>query len=65
MAVLECLHVDAPSTYRDIAGERVVFGRHPSCEVVIDNAAVSRYHARILQVLVYRVVALPIECYVV
>ena len=49
MAVLECLHSDSPSTFRDIVGERVVFGRHPSCEVVIDNAAVSRYHARILQ----------------
>ncbi|MBM80207.1 MAG: protein serine phosphatase [Planctomycetaceae bacterium] len=49
MAVLECLTGGSDTTYREITGERVVFGRHPSCEVVIDKAAVSRYHARILQ----------------
>lgn len=26
----------------------MVFGRHPNCEIVLDNAAVSRHHAQIL-----------------
>ncbi|MDP7274618.1 MAG: SpoIIE family protein phosphatase, partial [Planctomycetaceae bacterium] len=29
--------------------ERTVFGRHPSSQVVLDNEAVSRHHAQILQ----------------
>lgn len=31
----------------EVAGERVVIGRHPGCEIVLDNAAVSRQHAQI------------------
>jgi serine phosphatase RsbU (regulator of sigma subunit) len=38
-----------PGKVVEITGERVVFGRHPSCEVVLDNAAVSRHHAQILE----------------
>ena len=33
-----------------VAGSRVIIGRHPQCEVVLDNAAISRQHAQILQV---------------
>jgi serine phosphatase RsbU (regulator of sigma subunit) len=36
-----------PGQILEVAGERVVIGRHPSCEIVLDNAAVSRQHAQI------------------
>jgi serine phosphatase RsbU (regulator of sigma subunit) len=36
-------------TQIDLLGERMVIGRHPSCEIVIDNAGVSRNHAQILE----------------
>ena len=32
-----------------LEGERVVFGRHPSCEVILEDGAVSRQHAQIVQ----------------
>ena len=34
----------------EISGSRVIIGRHPQCEVVLDNAAISRQHAQVLQV---------------
>lgn len=37
----------APGQILEVAGERVVIGRHPGCEIVLDNAAVSRHHAQI------------------
>ncbi|MGC1272948.1 MAG: SpoIIE family protein phosphatase [Planctomycetaceae bacterium] len=36
-----------PGQILEVSGERVVIGRHPSCEIVLDNAAVSRHHAQI------------------
>ena len=33
----------------ELAGNRMVLGRHPNCEIVLDDAAVSRHHAQILQ----------------
>jgi phosphoserine phosphatase RsbU/P len=33
----------------ELRGERMVLGRHPSCEIVLDNAAVSRQHAQIIK----------------
>jgi phosphoserine phosphatase RsbU/P len=33
----------------ELRGERTVLGRHPSCEIVLDNAAVSRQHAQIIR----------------
>jgi serine phosphatase RsbU (regulator of sigma subunit) len=36
-----------PGQLLEVAGERVVIGRHPGCEIVLDNAAVSRQHAQI------------------
>jgi serine phosphatase RsbU (regulator of sigma subunit) len=38
-----------PGTVIELVGERIVIGRHASCQVVLDNAAVSRNHAQILQ----------------
>ncbi len=49
MAFLEVSKGAYPGQIVELVGERMVIGRHPSCEVVIDNAAVSRYHAQILQ----------------
>lgn len=31
-----------------LSGDRIVVGRHPTCQIVLDNAAVSRHHAQIL-----------------
>lgn len=31
-----------------LSGERTILGRHPSCQIVLDNGAVSRQHAQIL-----------------
>src|SRR4029077_11035520 len=38
-----------PGQLVDLQGERMVMGRHPSCQIVLDNAAVSRNHAQILE----------------
>lgn len=32
-----------------LSGERTILGRHPNCQVVFDNAAISRHHAQILE----------------
>ncbi len=32
-----------------VRGERTVIGRHPNCHVVLENGAVSRHHAQILE----------------
>jgi serine phosphatase RsbU (regulator of sigma subunit) len=36
-------------TVFELSGKRMVIGRHPSCQIVLDNAAVSRNHSLILQ----------------
>jgi len=33
----------------ELVGDRCVVGRHPNCEIVLDNAAVSRHHAQLLE----------------
>lgn len=38
-----------PGQILELQGERMVLGRHPSCHIVLDNAAVSRQHAQILE----------------
>ena len=50
MAVLEVLKGKTPGRFVEVQTERTVFGRHPHCQVVLENAAVSRYHAQILDV---------------
>ena len=49
MAVLRVVQGAVPGQVVEIAGDRVVMGRHPQCQVVLDNAAVSRTHAQILE----------------
>jgi len=38
-----------PGQILELTGERMVIGRHPNCQIVLDNAAVSRHHAQILE----------------
>jgi serine phosphatase RsbU (regulator of sigma subunit)/pSer/pThr/pTyr-binding forkhead associated (FHA) protein len=47
MAVLHAVIGYPPGTQFQIEGERVVLGRSPDCEIVLDAAAVSRHHAAI------------------
>lgn len=48
MAFLEVLKGKKPGQLIPVQPDRTVFGRHPHCQVVLENAAVSRYHAQIL-----------------
>ncbi len=48
MAVLKVLKGASPGQIVEIGGERMILGRHPNCEVVLENGAVSRHHAQIL-----------------
>jgi len=38
-----------PGQILELTGARMIVGRHPSCEIVLDNVAVSRRHAQILE----------------
>lgn len=49
MAVLKVVKGNCPGQLLELLGDRMVMGRHPSCEIVLDNAAVSRNHAQILE----------------
>ncbi len=48
MAFLHVIKGSRPGQVLELRGERMILGRHPSCEIVLDNAAVSRQHAQIL-----------------
>ncbi len=47
MAFLQIVKGNRPGQILELRGERMVLGRHPSCEIVLENAAVSRQHAQI------------------
>lgn len=49
MAVLEVLKGKSPGQLLEVQADRTVFGRHPHCQVMLENAAVSRYHAQIVE----------------
>ncbi len=49
MAFLRVIKGSAPGQLLELTGERMVIGRHPNCEIVLDNVAVSRHHAQILE----------------
>src|SRR5579864_1855907 len=48
VAFLQVVKGSRPGQILELRGERMVLGRHPSCEIVLDNAAVSRQHAQII-----------------
>lgn len=49
MAFLKVIQGGQPGQIVPLVGNRMVLGRHPRNEIVLDNAAVSRHHAQILQ----------------
>lgn len=40
---------ETPGTVLALQTGRTVIGRHPTCHIILDNAAVSRHHAQILE----------------
>lgn len=48
MAALKLIRGGTVGQILPLSGDRVVIGRHPTCQIVLDNAAVSRHHAQIL-----------------
>ena len=49
MAYLKILQGAEAGRMVSLDSERIVFGRHPSCDVVLEDGAVSRQHAQIVQ----------------
>jgi serine phosphatase RsbU (regulator of sigma subunit) len=49
LAYLSSQYDGAPWSLLELDRERTVLGRHPSSQVVLDNEAVSRHHAQILE----------------
>lgn len=49
MAFLKVIKGSSAGQVLALSGERVVLGRHPSCQIVLDNASVSRQHAQIVE----------------
>ncbi len=49
VAFLRVVQGGRPGELHELTGERIVLGRHPSCEVILDNAAISRQHARLIR----------------
>jgi sigma-B regulation protein RsbU (phosphoserine phosphatase) len=49
MAYLQEFTGFQPGRRHTLPGDRMVLGRHPDCDVVIESAAVSRQHAQILR----------------
>jgi serine phosphatase RsbU (regulator of sigma subunit)/pSer/pThr/pTyr-binding forkhead associated (FHA) protein len=50
VAVLEVLKGETPGLLVELQPDRTVLGRHPHCQIVLENAAVSRYHTQITEV---------------
>jgi len=49
VAFLRVVQGGRPGELHEVTAERLVLGRHPSCEVVLDNAVISRQHARLIR----------------
>ncbi len=49
MAILKVTSGNCPGQLIELHGDRMIIGRHPTCHIVIDNAAVSRNHAQIVE----------------
>lgn len=49
MAILQIVAGGEIGLQYPVAGDRTIIGRHPNCNVVLQNGAVSRHHAQILQ----------------
>lgn len=49
MAVLQVLKGMTPGQVFALSGERMILGRHPECDIVLDVGAVSRQHAVVVR----------------
>ena len=49
MAFLKVVKGAVPGQILELHGERTVLGRHPNCQVILDDASVSRHHAQVLE----------------
>jgi sigma-B regulation protein RsbU (phosphoserine phosphatase) len=49
LAVLRMVRGNSPGRVVVLSGERCIVGRHPNCHIVLDNPAISRHHAQVLQ----------------
>jgi phosphoserine phosphatase RsbU/P len=49
LAVLKLIKGGNVGQLLPLGSERTVLGRHPSCQIVLDNAAISRQHAQVLE----------------
>lgn len=47
MAFLKVIKGTSAGQLLALSGERTILGRHPSCQIVLDNGSVSRQHAQI------------------
>lgn len=50
MAILRAIRGQNPGQVFSLDMEATVLGRHPECDIVLEVGAVSRQHARILQI---------------
>lgn len=48
MAVLRLRQGFGPPRFFDVCEPQTVLGRHPDCQIILDHAAVSRRHARVI-----------------
>jgi phosphoserine phosphatase RsbU/P len=46
---MQIMKGETPGTVLPLQTGRTVIGRHPTCHIVLDNAAVSRHHAQVLE----------------
>ncbi|WP_166821942.1 SpoIIE family protein phosphatase [Thalassoroseus pseudoceratinae] len=49
VAFLKVVKGAVPGQILELHGERTVLGRHPNCQVILDDASVSRHHAQVLE----------------
>ncbi len=49
MPFLKVIKGGVPGQLIALQGDRVIFGRHPNCQVVLDNSSISRHHAQIIE----------------
>ena len=49
MAFLKVIKGSSAGQVLALSSEKVILGRHPSCQIVLDNASVSRHHAQIVE----------------
>lgn len=50
MAFLQVIKGSSAGQLLALSGDRTILGRHPSCQIVLDNGSVSRQHAQITEV---------------